>query len=416
MPARIFGGIGRSSQSAIPVLRAAQCDVAIGSHITYSRASAGTRYNSAGLLATMASGVPRIDYDPVSLAVRGLLIEEQRSNLLPYAEERDNAAWVTGGTSSVTANALTAPTGTTVADKLVEAAINNFHYQYQVQSVSASARLVYTDHFKAVERQWGCLQGFDGSTYPRGFFNLSTGAVGVSADGATASLVSVGNGWHRCAIAWAMAAGTSAAVYALPANANNSSFYAGDGVSGMGVFGGMLEAATADYPHATSYIPTVAAQATRAADDATITGDAFTALYNAAAWGAFLRFRLTNAVGTRPVLSFDDNTTNNRIEVYASGTSLKLRVVTGGAQQCDTTIGTVAANTDCKLAISQEGGAFLATLNGAAEVSATAASMPTVDRACLGRNQAGNYLNGHLHTWDAYRRAVPVRERLELTA
>ena len=45
-----------------------------------------------------------------------------------------------------------------------------------------------------------------------------------------------------------------------------------------------------------------------------------------------------------------------------------------------------------------------------------AASMPTVDRARLGHNQAGSYLNGHLHTWDAYRRAVPVRERLELTA
>lgn len=69
-----------------------------------------------------------------------------------------------------------------------------------------------------------------------------------------------------------------------------------------------------------------------------------------------------------------------------------------------------------ELAISQDGGAFLCTLNGAAEVSATAASMPTVDRARLGRNQAGNYLNGHLHTWDAYRRTVPVRERLELTA
>lgn len=416
MTARVFGGVVRSSESAIPVLRAAQCDTALGPHITLVRATTGTRYNSAGTLVTMAAGQARINYDPVTLTCLGALFEEQRSNLLPYAEQRENAAWVNGGTSSTTANALTAPTGATVADKLVEAAVNNFHFQYQIQSVSAAARLVYTDHFKAVERQWACLQGFDGSTYPRGFFNLSTGALGVSADGAAPAVVSVGGGWHRCAIAWAMVAGTTAAVYTLSANADNSSFYTGDGVSGIGVFGAMLEAATADYPRATSYIPTVAAQATRDADNATVTGAAFTAIYNAAAWGAFLQFHLPNAVGIRPILCFDDGTANNRIEIYGDGTSLKVKVVTGGTQQCDTVIGTIASNTVYKLAISQAGGVFKSNLNAAAEATATAASMPTVDRARIGHNQAGNYQNGHSHTWDAYRREIFVAERLNLTA
>lgn len=411
MPARTLGGIARSSQSPIPVLRAAQCDVAIGSHITFSRASGGTRYNSAGVLATMAGGVPCIDYDPVSLACLGLLISAQFTNVLTYSEQRDNADWVLGGTSTVTANSAIAPTGAAVADKLVEAANNGFHYAYQGRTVTSGSTVVYSEFAKAAERSWLCLQGFNGVTYPRAFFNLSTGAIGVSADGATPSIRDVGGGWYRCAVAYEMSAGTSSFVNALPATGDNVSFYAGDGTSGINLFGAQLNEG-----ELASYIPTTAASATRVADDATITGDAFTAIYNAAAWGAFLRFRLSNAVGTRPVLSFDDDTANNRIEVYASGTSLKLRVVTGGAQQCDTTIGTVAANTDYKLAISQEGGAFLCTLNGAAEVSASAASMPTVDRARLGRNQAGSYLNGHLHTWDAYRRAVPVRERLELTA
>jgi hypothetical protein len=388
MPARTLGGIGRSSQSAIPVLRAAQCDVAIGSHITYSRASAGTRYTSAGLLATMASGVPRIDYDPVSLAVRGLLIEEQRSNLLTYSEQFDNAAWSRFGTTSVSADSATAPTGTAVADRVNLTSASSG--MYLMVAASALTPYVASFHQKA-------------STPQSNFVLINTNL----SDPAFLS-ASVTTAWQRFAVVKTTATGTTIAAGQISD--------AGAGGTAVDVFGGMLEAATADYPHATSYIPTVAAQATRAADDATITGDAFTALYNAAAWGAFLRFRLTNAVGTRPVLSFDDNTANNRIEVYASGTSLKLRVVTGGAQQCDTTIGTVAANTDYKLAISQDGGAFLCTLNGAAEVSAAAASMPTVDRARLGRNQAGNYLNGHLHTWDAYRRAVPVRERLELTA
>jgi len=50
--------------------------------ITFTRASTATRTNNKGLIESAASGVPRIDYDAVTGACRGLLIEEQRTNLL----------------------------------------------------------------------------------------------------------------------------------------------------------------------------------------------------------------------------------------------------------------------------------------------------------------------------------------------
>ena len=50
--------------------------------ITFTRASTATRTNSKGLIEAVASGVPRIDFDPVTGACKGLLIEEQRANLL----------------------------------------------------------------------------------------------------------------------------------------------------------------------------------------------------------------------------------------------------------------------------------------------------------------------------------------------
>lgn len=52
------------------------------SFITFSRASAATRINASGAIETVASGVARIDYNPVTLAAKGLLVEEQRTNLL----------------------------------------------------------------------------------------------------------------------------------------------------------------------------------------------------------------------------------------------------------------------------------------------------------------------------------------------
>ena len=53
--------------------------------ITFTRADAttcATRVNASGVLETVAANVPRFDYDPVTLALKGFLIEETRRNLL----------------------------------------------------------------------------------------------------------------------------------------------------------------------------------------------------------------------------------------------------------------------------------------------------------------------------------------------
>jgi hypothetical protein len=52
------------------------------SKLTFTRASSAWRFNSAGLLESVASDVMRIDYDPVTKAKRGLLMEVNRTNLL----------------------------------------------------------------------------------------------------------------------------------------------------------------------------------------------------------------------------------------------------------------------------------------------------------------------------------------------
>ncbi|MGT2429232.1 phage head spike fiber domain-containing protein [Cupriavidus basilensis] len=50
--------------------------------VAFTRASARWRFSSGGMLVQDAANVPSLDFDPLTLAVRGLLVEEGRTNLL----------------------------------------------------------------------------------------------------------------------------------------------------------------------------------------------------------------------------------------------------------------------------------------------------------------------------------------------
>ena len=69
--------------------------------IAFTRASTGTYFDSAGVMQTAAINAPRWDYDPVTLAPRGLLLEDQRTNLLL------NSATLSTQSVTVTAQAYT---------------------------------------------------------------------------------------------------------------------------------------------------------------------------------------------------------------------------------------------------------------------------------------------------------------------
>ena len=86
-----------------------------------ARASAATRFNAAGLLVVEGAHVPRFDYDPGTLAPRGILIEPQRTNLATRSSEMTTLPWAlynsTSGTLASKSNLGTAPDGTLSADK-----------------------------------------------------------------------------------------------------------------------------------------------------------------------------------------------------------------------------------------------------------------------------------------------------------
>ena len=88
--------------------------------ITFSRASSATYVNNLGIVSTAATNVPRIDYNPTTLACNGYLAELNSTNLLTYSAAIGGTNWTTTSTApTITLNAATAPDNTTTASLYV---------------------------------------------------------------------------------------------------------------------------------------------------------------------------------------------------------------------------------------------------------------------------------------------------------
>ena len=368
--------------------------------ITFTRASDGTFVGSNGLIQTAGTNVPRFTHDPVTLESLGLLVEEQRANLLLRSEELETT-WGSNN-YTITSNLTAAPDGANTADKLIR---NTLDATAPVsQNVTVSASTAYTLSLYAKAAEWGKIGLREGSTTGNYVtFDLATASV-VSTQIATGSIASVGNGWFRLTMTMTTSGGQSSygvRVIPLPPSYTSGTpnySFAGDGTSGLFIWGAQLEAGAS----ATSYIPTTTATVTRSASVADVINQSIASNIRT----LYLEFR-SPASGTRGVVSLNDNTANERVNMLTSGTDPRLVVVDGGVEQANINGGTITANTRTRVAVRINENDFAISINGAAVVTDTSGTLPTVDRLMLGRTQAGEYLNGTLARVTGWREALP---------
>ena len=222
------------------------------------------------------ANVPRLDY--LGSTCPRLLLEPQRTNLVTYSEQLDNAAW-TKLFLGVTANNATSPDGSTNAEKLIPDATLNTHLFFQTITPAAG---VYTlsAFFKAGEYNFACLRLSTDSDTKRFavVLNLTTGVItatdSLGSPTSTSSKVeNYGNGWYRLSISSAHASGIMYPTFAVsstavPTFSNSLPLFTGNGTSGIFAYGCQLELGA----YSTSLIPTLAASATRGADACSKTG------------------------------------------------------------------------------------------------------------------------------------------------
>lgn len=297
--------------------------------ITFTRSTTATYFNSAGVLSTAAINEPRFDYNPVTLAPLGLLIESSRTNLLL------NSATLSTQNVTVTAVATTL------------------------------------------------------SFYGTGTVTLSGTATGT--------LVGTGASPSRVSLTFTPTAGTLTLT-----------------VSGS-VVNAQLEAGA----FATSYIPTVASQVTRAADAASMTGTNFTSWYNATEGTLFSEASSYDVSSARVGFVINDGTTANR-SLTGHGSAPRGFISVGGATQMTQALAsaTFSNNTASKVSLAYLLNNGNAAANGTLGTLDTAMTIPVVTQAQIGSQvlAAASTLNGHIRRIVYYPRRLTDAELQGITS
>ena len=348
-------------------------------------------------------------------AARGLLIEEQRTNYLIRSSEFDSSTWQDASPNfpTVTANAIISPDGTVNADLLTASTGGVNCASRQVAATGTTGNFTGSFFLKAGTSTRSRILLADTTTAFTviGDFQIAwiAGVASVfSTTSGTASIVAVNNGWYRCIISASTAsANASIALAVFP-----------DVVSGTGTvyaYGAQAEAGA----FATSYIPTVGSQVTRAADSASIT--TLTPWFNAAAGTMVASFDVASVsdTGNKNVWSFYTSATNNlRLWLWGGAPTLARFSALDVTQQVDITSSALTTNTVVKSASAYTLNNYAASFNGAAAGTDTSATVPVGFSSLFIGNFTGTteYLNGHLQSLSYYPTRLPNATLQGITA
>jgi len=242
---------------------------------TFTRASTATFVGSDGLIQSAAVNAARFDHDPLTLACKGLLIEESRTNQIIQSEALGTTWSTDAGRVAVATDVIASPSGATTADKITENnSIIDRRILINVQTAVASTVYTYSCYLKAGERDFAQLAF--GTNFGNQYQNFIIGGVNAgtlgSGSGITSpQIIALPNGWYRCTATITSAGAGATQVTIGPADSSTLGkwgSYLGTVGSGIYAWGAQLEAGS--FP--TSYIPTTTAALARSADVCSITG------------------------------------------------------------------------------------------------------------------------------------------------
>lgn len=356
--------------------------------LTFTRASSATRVNESGLIESVSTGVPRIDYTGGGCGK--LLLEPQRTNLITYSSEFDNAAWIKQ-TATITANAAISPDGTMNADlyttstDLYDFVRHNITYisgtSYTISVFVKQGTSSEVDLFLP-SQAFGSNQGAT--------FDVSDGTYTITSGSPSVTIEYFGSGWYRCAV--------SATATTSATRSTGFSSVAPGAVTTLYLYGAQVEAGS----YATSYIPTSGATVTRLADTSSTTGLSDVINSEEGVLYAEIAALVNDETNRWISISQDSNINANQINIRYAAASNFIQVVSRAANLgqdvvLSYTLSDITAFN--KIAVKYKVNDWALWVNGVevdTETSSTAFTANSLDVLDFNRGNDSNYFYGNV--------------------
>jgi hypothetical protein len=357
----------------------------------FTRGSTGTFVGSNGLIQSAAINEARFDHDPVTLACKGLLIEEGRTNLFSSTNLND---WLT---ARVTKTAITGIGLTNQATTLTIFETGST-YIYRSATLTTGVAYAISVRVKAGTAPSCSFGVFEDAKFSRGF-NLSTNqwaASGGAAEFTNYTVTPNIDGWFLVS-----------AIY-TPTGAT--------GLKSIGfiISGTLTETASFDTPQIeagsfpTSYIPTTTGTLARSADVCSITGGNFTSFYNQPEGTVIVHGDSASGSGSRWCGTGPSNAVR-AFELYGK-TNLVYFESSGGTEN---SIGAITLPTKFGLACKLND--FQGVRNGTLGGADTNATMPSPTTFHIGSLLGSEVLNGCIISLRYYKKRLPNAKLVQLT-
>lgn len=210
----------------------------------FDRASTATRVNKQGLIETVATDEPRIDF--LNNSKGHLLLEPQRTNAVTYSEDFSDSSWIKTR-ATIISNDTTSPDGSVNASKL---SANSDNTNHEIAFIFSFTNNDFAFSVFAKKEELDKLTLFYTGINKAATFDLTNGTTTSATFGTLPSKVEMedyGNGWYRCSIT----DNTNGASQCRIRLGSGSAFIGND-TDGVYIYGAQLEEGS----YATSYIPT----------------------------------------------------------------------------------------------------------------------------------------------------------------
>jgi hypothetical protein len=314
-----------------------------------------------------------LDYDPVTHAAKGLLVEPQATNSIPRSN--DLSGWTTAGFTF--AQNASSPLGANSAWTLTMSAGTTGKWTY---IALAGGTFRYSVYAKAGTLNYISIGDGTGGIANAAFFNVSAGTVGtVAGRFSAATIEAVGNGWFRCSATATAAIG----FLSIQCHQSDNQAYNWNAIGGETIFVAAAQAEAGTV--ATSYIPTAIASATRAVDNVTALTSTFP--WSAAGSNSIVSNAAANELATGIYWTMHDGTDAERYVMDTSSGTKKARLFTADASVTQTDLfgaSTPVASTFYKVAVALATNDFAGSIDGGTVATDAVGTMPTVTTLQLG--------------------------------